>query len=119
MKICFSKVVTIFTSKIMTNFIIGETESPYDELKTNIHIRIGDTIEYISNNQEGYKKFKVILDDDSKELVLHLISNSYHSFSDNEENDIDDDDDCNSYVVLSQESEFHVHENVNNDDVNK
>ena len=32
-------------------------------LKTNQHIVVGDTIEYIIKNQLGYEKYKVMLDE--------------------------------------------------------
>jgi len=39
----------------------GEGNSVYNEFKTNINIAVGDTVEYITNNQMGYEKYKVIL----------------------------------------------------------
>jgi hypothetical protein len=94
----------------MTNFIIGENDCPHDELKRNIHIRIGDTIEYISNNQEGYKKFQVIWDETTQQKTLDLISTCYQTFSDDDDLNKDDvkDDDEQSYVVLSQDSNYNV-----------
>ncbi len=49
----------------------GEGNSVYKELKTNPNIAVGDTVEYITNNQMGYEKYKVILDEkDEKKLKL-------------------------------------------------
>jgi hypothetical protein len=42
------------------NHIINEDDvSVYEKLKDK-HVDVGDTIEYISNNQQGYKKYKVV-----------------------------------------------------------
>jgi hypothetical protein len=55
----------------MTNFIVGEGNGTVrQELETNPDIKVGDTIEYISNNQQGYEKYKVILEDGEKSLKL-------------------------------------------------
>jgi hypothetical protein len=43
------------------NWTVGEPENVYDYLEENDdEIEIGDTIEYISNNQMGYVKYKVV-----------------------------------------------------------
>jgi hypothetical protein len=44
----------------------GETNTIWSELKINSNIVVGDTIEYITNNQLGYKKYKVISDENGK-----------------------------------------------------
>ena len=54
----------------MTNYRIGEGESPYEELETNTNIIVGDTIEYTPYNQQGYAKYKVIMDEGKKTLKL-------------------------------------------------
>jgi hypothetical protein len=50
---------------LMQNYkIYGESgNSVQVELKTNQHIVVGDTIEYIIKNKLGYEKYKVMLDE--------------------------------------------------------
>ena len=43
----------------MTNWQIEENESVYEYLKKP-DVNVGDTIEIMTDNQEGYKKYKVI-----------------------------------------------------------
>jgi hypothetical protein len=43
----------------MTNWTIYENQSPQGYM-SNPDVKIGDTIEVMSNNQLGYKKFKVV-----------------------------------------------------------
>lgn len=47
----------------------------YSELERNPNINVGDTIEYISDNQMGWMKYRVTLENEKK--VLKLINN-YH-----------------------------------------
>ena len=49
----------------MQNYKIYEESgnSVQVELKTNQHIVVGDTIEYIIKNKLGYEKYKVMLDE--------------------------------------------------------
>ena len=55
------------------NWSVGEPESVHDYLEENYDkIEVGDTIEYISNNQMGYEKYKVILDDDGKKKLTNI-----------------------------------------------
>lgn len=53
------------------NYRVYEEEgnSVYEELKTNLNIIVGDTIEYITNNQMGYEKYTVILDEKGKKTL--------------------------------------------------
>ena len=44
----------------------GERNTVWSELKINSNIVVGVTIEYITNNQLGYKKYKVISDENGK-----------------------------------------------------
>jgi hypothetical protein len=55
----------------------GEGNSVYNEFKTNINIAVGDTVEYITNNQMGYEKYKVILNEKG-EKKLKLIDSYDH-----------------------------------------
>jgi len=55
----------------------GEGNSVQNELKTNANISVGDTVEYISNNQMGYEKYKVILNEKG-EKKLKLIDSYDH-----------------------------------------
>ena len=54
----------------MSNYKVYEGSSVDDELENNSNIKIGDTIEYISNNQEGYEKYEVVLKNGKKDLQL-------------------------------------------------
>jgi hypothetical protein len=80
----------------MTNFTVSEGQSVREELETNPDIKVGDTIEYITNNQQGYQKYKVILGDEG-EKSLKLIDSYDHQMglydydSDND-NDTDSED---------------------------
>lgn len=56
-----------------TNWQVYEPDDIYEFLNTDKEIKINDTIEYISYNQEGYKKFAVILND-KNEKTLKLIA---------------------------------------------
>ena len=47
----------------------GERNTVWSELKINPNIIVGDTIEYITNNQLGYEKYKVILDGNGKKSL--------------------------------------------------
>lgn len=55
----------------MTNYAVYEEdrETVRQELETNPDIVIGDTIEYITNNQEGYQKYMVISDASGKKDI--------------------------------------------------
>lgn len=59
------------------NYQVYEGGSIQIELETNPNIVIGDTIEYITNNQMGYKKYEVILNEKS-EKKLKLIDSYDH-----------------------------------------
>jgi len=80
----------------MTNFTVSEgSGTAHEELETNPDIKIGDTIQYISNNQQGYKKYKVVLGDEG-EKSLKLIDSDDHQmgmYDDDSDNDDDNDDD--------------------------
>jgi hypothetical protein len=54
------------------NYTVYEPNSVYELMKTNCNININDTIEYISNNQLGYVKYKVLLDE-NKNKILKII----------------------------------------------
>ena len=51
----------------------GSNYTVDDELKLNRKIMVGDTITYVTNNQEGYKKYKVVLNEDNGTKKLMLI----------------------------------------------
>uniref|UniRef100_A0A6C0JDS1 Uncharacterized protein n=1 Tax=viral metagenome TaxID=1070528 RepID=A0A6C0JDS1_9ZZZZ len=68
------------------NWSVGEPENVYDYLEeNNEEIEVGDTIEYISNNQMGYVKYKVV-SDNSGEKDLQRIAD-YNSQMDEMEID--------------------------------
>jgi hypothetical protein len=57
----------------MTAWIIDETENEHNYLqKYSNEIHVGDTIEVIPNNQLGYKKYKVILDEKGEKAIYVL-----------------------------------------------
>ena len=50
----------------MVNYYVYEEEEPdykIEELLKDPNVKIGDTITLQTNNQEGYKKWEVILDE--------------------------------------------------------
>ena len=55
----------------MTNYQVseGSGKSPESELETNKDIEVGDTIELLTNNQMGYRKCEVVLDDKGKKTL--------------------------------------------------
>ena len=63
----------------MQNYKIYEESgnSVQVELKTNQHIVVGDTIEYIIKNQLGYEKYKVIMLDEIGGKSIKLIDFNY------------------------------------------
>jgi hypothetical protein len=52
----------------MTNHILQETQSPFGYVDRN-NVIAGDTIEVVTNNQLGYKKYKVVIENGNKLLV--------------------------------------------------
>ena len=53
------------------NWTIGEPKNVYKYLEDKKdEIKVGDTIEYISNNQQGYLKYKVVEEDGKKTLEV-------------------------------------------------
>ena len=80
----------------MTNFTVGEGQSVREELETNPDIKVGDTISYIPNNQQGYQKYKVILGDEG-EKSLKLIDSydhqiGFYDYDSDDNNDTDSED---------------------------
>lgn len=58
----------------MTAWFIEEHEDVYSYFERNLlEIHVDDTIEIIPNNQEGYKKYKVVLNE-KDEKSLHVIA---------------------------------------------
>jgi hypothetical protein len=54
----------------MTNFRVYEDDGSVDEeLRSNPAIKVGDTIEYFSNNQMGYLKYSVILGENGEKSL--------------------------------------------------
>jgi hypothetical protein len=51
------------------NHFIDEEENVYERIKDN-DVMEGDTIELISNNQQGYKKYKVVNNLGEKDVEL-------------------------------------------------
>ena len=48
------------------NYQVYEGNSVQNKLKTNPNIAVGDTVEYITTNQMGYEKYKVILNENGE-----------------------------------------------------
>lgn len=67
--IIFRKMLPLY---IMENYPVYERDgnTVLKELETNDKINVGDTIEYISNNQDGYEKYRVIDNDGKKDIEL-------------------------------------------------
>ena len=52
-----------------TNWEIEESQDPHNYLDDNLEeIKVGDTIEIVSNNQQGYFKYEVVEKDGKKSL---------------------------------------------------
>ena len=77
----------------MTNFRIEESENAEDYL-VKPEVLVGDTIEIMSNNQLGYKKYKVVLSNGNKSLrILADWGNEiYEGDNISDDDDLDDDD---------------------------
>lgn len=57
----------------MNNYNVYEGEGTVQGvLKNNKKIKVGDTIEYNTNNQEGQKKYEVILDKNKKKTLKEI-----------------------------------------------
>ena len=49
---------------------VGEPTNVYEYLKRkNNEIKVGDTIEYVSNNQQGWVLYKVVLNDEGEKSL--------------------------------------------------
>jgi len=65
---------TLDNKKTMKCHQINEGEDTVEHyFKEHPEIEVGECIEYITNNQLGYKKYEVILDEDSGEKTLEII----------------------------------------------
>ncbi len=54
----------------MAAWIIDETKDPQTYLEKYIgQIQVGDTIEVIPNNQLGYKKYRVVLNEEGIKML--------------------------------------------------
>ena len=55
----------------MKNYNVYEDDekSVYNELATNPDIKVGDTISFVTRNQQGYMKYKVVLDDSGEKSL--------------------------------------------------
>ena len=64
----------------MSNFIVyeGDKCSLYNLLDNEI-VKVGDTISYITNNQEGKRKYKVILNLNG-EKDLRILGNNIENY---------------------------------------
>ena len=56
----------------MTNHVIDESDSPF-EYVNRPEVKENDTIELVTSNQQGYKKYRVVMDENNiKDLVTIL-----------------------------------------------
>ena len=60
----------------MTNNFQIEEEENIEDILNRENVYVNDTIEIITNNQEGYKKFKIVLDEHQCKNIK-LISDIY------------------------------------------
>jgi hypothetical protein len=74
------------------NVYEGSGKTVHSELESNKSINEGDTITYQSNNQQGYEKYRVILNKKGKK-TLKLIDSYDHQIG---VYDYDDDDESKS-----------------------
>jgi hypothetical protein len=77
----------------MTNWQIEENDSVYEYLERP-EVNIGDTIEIMSNNQLGYKKYKVILGENGDKDLRTIADWSLDIFEEhnNEDDGMTDDE---------------------------
>jgi hypothetical protein len=87
--------IIIFNAIIlyMTNWTIQESESAYEYVGRPT-VQVGDTIEIASNNQEGYRKYKVIMDADGNKDLRTIAdwSIGFYEEPTNEEDGLTDDE---------------------------
>ena len=63
----------------MTNHVIGDSDNPF-EYVNRPEVKENDTIEVVTSNQQGYKKYKVILDENNikdLDVIADWESNMY------------------------------------------
>jgi hypothetical protein len=65
----------------MTTHSVYEPEDIYDVLDSD-KVKVGDHLEYISNNQEGYAKYKVVKGTDGQDKSLHKVGDIYGDHDD-------------------------------------
>lgn len=73
----------------MVNYNVYEPKTAQEELINNPNINIGDTISFISDNQQGYKKFIVVDDNGNKKLNLVDSYDMQQERALNDDSDID------------------------------
>ena len=75
------------------NWQLGEEEESVDSFlkRKGEAIQVGDTIEYVSNNQMGWKKYKVVIGDDgAKSLILIADYDSMMDGLNDDEGEVED-----------------------------
>ena len=73
----------------MKNYNVSDGFSVYDELNDNPNIEVGDTITYISNNQMGWKKYKVILNEEGEKDLEEIADYDDMGYNTEEEEEED------------------------------
>lgn len=76
----------------MVNHTVSEPDSVYDNLD---NYNVGDIVEYISNNQEGYAEYVVEMNDGEKSL--RQIGDLYGRFDGNDDDNYDDENEDEAY----------------------
>ena len=94
----------------MTNWSIGENESPESYLEKP-EVAAGDTIEVISNNQLGYKKYKVILKNGNKTLK-RLADWGAEIFEGEDGEDGEDDEDDDDVTIIDDDISHNIDANT-------
>ena len=72
------------------NYSVYEPDDVHDIFTKEPDIAVGDTVEYVSNNQMGYEQYEVILDENGKKTLK--LTKTYDDMMDNIMNSADDED---------------------------
>lgn len=79
----------------MTNYTLGDNDNAF-EYVNRPEVRPNDTIEVVTSNQQGYRKYKVILDEDGNK-DLRTIADWSNDLYEPEEDDFGDHTDDEQY----------------------
>jgi len=70
---CESRVSNVKRARKSKTYSVYEGDSVHDFFTNHPKIRAGDFIEYVANNQQGYQKYKVVINKNKKELELQML----------------------------------------------